>query len=561
MSATAGGLILNVDDTESNRYVKTRILRRAGFEVIEAVTGAEALELVAQRHPDLVLLDVKLPDANGREICARIRADPVTASTAILQTSALHVDMRDRVASLDAGADGYLVEPMEPEELVANVRALLRLRHAEQERTRALEALQDADRRKDEFLAMLAHELRNPLAPIRNAVEILRLSEDPKVRDRARDLVGRQVEHLARLVDDLLEVSRITRGKVELQRRPVRLASIVRSALDVARPHMEAQAHVLEVVSGIPGDPWIDVDAMRMSQVLGNLLHNAAKFTPKGGHIRVSTALAPDALEIVVEDNGVGIPADVLPVIFELFAQGDRSLDRSQGGLGIGLSLARGLVEMHGGTVSASSAGNAQGSRFTVSLPRSVVVEAPAPTKAASPTGESRARRVLLVEDNEDAAEAMLLLLSEFGHQVRVVHEGHEALDAAREFAPEVVVLDIGLPGLDGYELARRMRAMPALASALIVAVSGYGQEKDRQRSAGGLRCAPGEAGGPARLLRGDQCRGFRYGLGSPGGRVLKRLWAQKYCSGISRTRSSMNAFMRRTSASRSSVGKFSHAG
>jgi signal transduction histidine kinase/BarA-like signal transduction histidine kinase len=451
---------------------------------VEAASGAEALSLLAQRLPDIVLLDVKLPDADGREICARIKSDPATATVAVLQTSAMHVEMRDRVASLDAGADGYLVEPMEPEELVANVRALLRLRRAEQERTRALDALREADRRKDEFLAMLAHELRNPLAPIRNAVEILRISEDRGVRERARQLVGRQVEHLARLVDDLLEVSRITRGKVALQRLPVRLAAVVRAALDLAKPQMESQRHEVDVVNDVPGDPWIDVDAVRMSQVLGNLLHNAAKFTPPGGKVRISTALAPDALVIAVEDNGSGIPADILPDIFELFAQGDRSLDRSRGGLGIGLSLARGLVEMHGGSVTASSAGRGQGSRFAVRLPRSVMVEAPAPAKAAAAPADSRARRVLVVEDNMDAAEAMVLLLRELGHDVHVVHDGHEAIDAARQFEPEVMLLDIGLPGLDGYELARRMRGLPALERALIVAVSGYGQEKDRQRSA-----------------------------------------------------------------------------
>jgi signal transduction histidine kinase len=482
----AGSLILNVDDTESNRYVKTRILKRAGFDVIEATSGSEALELIAARHPDLVLLDVKLPDANGRDVCARIKGDPATASVAILQTSAMHVEMRDRVASLDAGADGYLVEPMEPEELVANVRALLRLRRAEQERTRALEALQDADRRKDEFLAMLAHELRNPLAPIRNAVEILRLSEDRSVRDRARDLVGRQVEHLARLVDDLLEVSRITRGKVALQRRAVRLESIVRAALDVARPLMDSQRHRVSFTAAQGSDVWLEVDAVRMAQVIGNLLHNAAKFTPAGGEIRVTTGITHDGVEIAVEDNGVGIPADVLPSIFELFAQADRSLDRSQGGLGIGLSLVRGLVEMHGGSVTAASDGAGRGSRFTVRLPRSVVVEAPGavPASAANAAPPPSPRRVLLVEDNTDAAEAMLLLLREFGHEVRVVHDGREALDAAQAFDPEVVLLDIGLPGIDGYELARRMRAMPKLEHATIVAVSGYGQTKDRQRSA-----------------------------------------------------------------------------
>jgi CheY-like chemotaxis protein len=374
---------------------------------------------------------------------------------------------------------------MEPEELVANIRALLRLKRAEHERTRALQALQDADRRKDEFLAMLAHELRNPLAPIRNAVEILRLSEDREVRDRARELVGRQVEHLARLVDDLLEVSRITRGKVALQKTPVQLAAMVRSALESAKPLLDARRHATEVDEAAPPGLWLDVDPVRMSQVLGNLLHNAAKFTPAGGHIRIATALTPDAVEIRVEDDGVGIAPEVLPDIFELFAQGDRSLDRSQGGLGIGLSLVKGLVEMHGGSVAASSAGAGQGSRFTVRLPRSLVVDAPRAAPAPAPAEPPRAsRRILLVEDNVDAAEAMLLLLRELGHDVRVVHDGADALDAAVSFEPQVVLLDIGLPGIDGYELARRMRATPRVANALIVAVSGYGQEKDRLRSA-----------------------------------------------------------------------------
>ena len=493
-------LILNVDDTDSNRYVKTRILKHAGFEVLEATSGAEALELVATRHPDLVLLDVMLPDANGRDICARVKGDPRSADVAILQTSAMHVDMRDRVASLDAGADGYLVEPMEPEELVANVRALLRMKRAEQERARALEALQDADRRKDEFLAMLAHELRNPLAPIRNAVEILRLSGDREVRDRARDLVGRQVEHLARLVDDLLEVSRITRGKVMLQKRPVRLAGIVRSAVETARPLLDSQRHEV-VVGDLPEDVWIEVDAVRMSQVLGNLLHNAAKFTPAGGRITLAAAVREDGLDITVEDNGVGIPADVLPGIFELFAQADRSLDRSQGGLGIGLSLVRGLVEMHGGKVTAESEGAGRGSRFTVRLPKGVVVDAPRAQAPHSAPATQGVRRVLLVEDNPDAAEAVLLLLHELGHDVRVVHDGREAIDAAQAFDPEVILLDIGLPGLDGYEVARRMRAMPRLAGALIVAVSGYGQEKDRLRSA--------EAGFDAHLVKPVDPRAF----------------------------------------------------
>ena len=259
-------LIVNVDDDDAARYVKSRILKLAGFQVLEASTGAGALDMVRERAPGLVLLDVKLPDINGRDVCGMIKRDPGMSGVVVLLTSATHIDMRHRVLALDAGADGYLVAPMEPEELVANVRALLRMRKAERERQAAMEALQEADRRKDQFLAMLAHELRNPLAPIRNAVEIMRRSEDRQTHARAREVIGRQAEHLARLVDDLLEMSRITQGKVVLQRKPVTLASLVEAAVEVARPFVDKSAQHLEV--HLPPTPiWLEVDPVRMSQV------------------------------------------------------------------------------------------------------------------------------------------------------------------------------------------------------------------------------------------------------------------------------------------------------
>jgi signal transduction histidine kinase len=475
-------LLLNVDDDDAARYVKSRILKLAGFEVLEAANGATALKLIRERSPELVLLDVKLPDINGRELCALIKSEPSTSQIVVLQTSASHIDMRHRVASLDAGADGYLIAPMEPEELVANVRALLRMRRAEHERQKALEALREADRRKDEFLAMLAHELRNPLAPIRNAVEILRISEDRAVRERARELIGRQAQHMARLVDDLLEVSRITQRKVVLQRSVVKLATILDSAVEVVRPALEAQDQTL-VLSVPEADLWLDVDAVRLSQVVGNLLHNAAKFTPRGGRVSLEAVLGRNLLEISVADNGVGISPDVLPTVFELFSQGDRSLERSQGGLGIGLSLVKGLVEMHGGTVGAQSAGPGQGSVFTIRLPLDKL-RVPAPAATAPARGGSLlARRILVVEDNLDAAEAMQLLLRGIGHEVLVVGDGGEAVEAAQRFEPEIILLDIGLPGMDGYELARRLRHLPETRAARLIAVSGYGQQKDRARS------------------------------------------------------------------------------
>jgi signal transduction histidine kinase len=428
-------------------------------------------------------MDVRLPDGNGRELCARIKADPAMARILVLQTSASHVDSKHRVASLDAGADGYLVEPMEAEELLANVRALLRLRQAENERQAAIDALIEADRRKDEFLAMLAHELRNPLAPIRNAVEILRMSEDRAVRERAREMVGRQVQHLARLVDDLLDVSRITKRKIALRPAVVQLAAIVQAAVEIARPVIDAQKH--EFTAALPAEPvWLHADSVRLAQAIGNLLHNASKFTPPGGRIRLEARRSGGELLISVEDDGVGLTPENLASAFDLFTQGERSLDRSQGGLGIGLSLVRGLVEMHGGTVGAVSAGPGKGSTFTIRLPLASI-EAPAPgTRTEPPPVATGGRRVLVVEDNADAAESTMLLLRELGHEVAVITDGAEAVEGARAFRPDVVLLDIGLPGMDGFELAGALRSMPETRRARIIAVSGYGQEKDRVRSA-----------------------------------------------------------------------------
>ena len=473
-------LILNVDDDNAARYVKSRILRLAGFNVVEAATGAAAMQLMAERMPELVLLDVRLPDANGRELAAQIKKDPSTAQVVVLQTSASYVDTKHRVASLDAGADGYLSSPFEPEELVAHVRALLRMRKAEHERQKALDALREADRRKDEFLAMLAHELRNPLAPIRNAVEILRLADDREVRERARELVGRQVQHLARLVDDLLEVSRITQRKVVMKRSPVKLSSVIDSAVETAKPGLDAADHRLEVKQ--PAEEiWLDVDAVRISQVIGNLLHNACKFTPREGRVLLEARREAGDLLVSVTDNGVGIAPEILPVVFDLFAQADRSLERSQGGLGIGLSLVKGLVEMHGGSVTATSRGLGKGSTFTFRLPVGDVKSVP----EAKPAGVAPAtrQRVLVVEDNIDSAETLQMLLTHIGHEVAVVNDGRAAVDAALSFRPNVILLDIGLPGVDGFHLARKLRSLPETSGARLIAVSGYGQERDREMS------------------------------------------------------------------------------
>jgi PAS domain S-box-containing protein len=354
------------------------------------------------------------------------------------------------------------------------------------ERLQMEEALKEADRRKDEFLAMLAHELRNPLAPIRNAVHVLRLlgSGDLNVR-RANDMIERQVQHLARLVDDLLDVSRITRGKITLHPVAVGLAMIIARATETVHPLITHRRHELTVT--LPkASVWVEADVTRLAQVVANLLSNAAKYTAEGGHIWLTVEQEGSQAVVRVRDNGMGISADLLPHVFELFTQGDHSLARSEGGLGIGLTLVQRLVEMHGGSVEAHSAGPRQGSEFVVRLPAvqgppELLVEDGGPECYQRPL--TLRRRVLVVDDNLDAAESLASLLRVGGHEVRTVHDGPTALQMAETFRPEVVLLDIGLPRMDGYEVARRLRQQTAAHKVLLVAVTGYGQEEDRQRA------------------------------------------------------------------------------
>jgi PAS domain S-box-containing protein len=345
------------------------------------------------------------------------------------------------------------------------------------------EALTEADRRKDEFLAMLAHELRNPLAPIRNAVYLLteRTPEDPALR-RAHAVLDRQVRQMARLVDDLLDVSRITRGKIDLRAEPADLRAIVTNAVQTCRPFIDARGHRLEM--SLPAAPLLaSVDGARMEQVVANLVNNAAKYTPPGGEIRLSLELEAEEGVLRVKDTGVGIAPELLPRVFEPFVQADHSLERTHGGLGLGLTLVHRLVELHGGTVSAHSDGPGAGCEFTVRLPAAAARPAPsAPSGAAGPAAEQRPLRVLVVDDNEDATETLTDLLELWGHGVRTAHDGRAALAAAEEYAPDVVLLDIGLPGMDGYEVAVHLRSRPECAARL-VAVTGYGQEEDRRRS------------------------------------------------------------------------------
>ena len=352
------------------------------------------------------------------------------------------------------------------------------------ERQQAEEALRLADRRKDEFLATLAHELRNPLAPVRNAVEILRLkqSADPEAV-RSRDVIARQVTQMARLLDDLLDVSRITSNKLELRRQPVALASVVENAVETSRPLLDAAAHRLEVV--LPKPVYIDGDPTRLAQVFANLLNNAAKYTPRGGSIRLLAERRGDEVVVSVKDNGIGFSPEMRPRLFEMFSQANPALERSQTGLGIGLSLVKALVEMHGGQVDARSRGPGTGSEFIVRLPVITPDSSLLAARAGEPQPDSEGRklRVLVVDDLKDAADSLAALLRVLGHEVHAAYDGEQGVAAARRLKPDVIFLDLGMPKLNGYEACRMIRNDFG-NDILVVALTGWGQDADRRRSA-----------------------------------------------------------------------------
>lgn len=609
-------IILNVDDSDGARYAKSRTLQLAGFEVREASTGFDALEQVLESLPDLVLLDMKLPDLSGLEVCRRIKENPATSSVLVLQTSASLVDSNDKVRGLDGGADNYLAAPVEPHELIANVKALLRLRDVQRElreneerfrqlaenigdvfwifdptapallyvspayetlwgcdsgllqadpfawlgavhtddrdsvraafegllrfedyeqeyrlqmtdgserwirdrgfpvqdefgvnyrvarisqditlQKRAEQALQLAAIRKDEFLATLAHELRNPLAPMRSAVELMRLehaSGNGAGNGDAREIIGRQINHLVRLVDDLLDVSRITQGKLSLQLQRVELRPIIETALETNAAFFAARGQTLRVE--LPErEVWLNGDSVRLAQALGNLLHNAGKYTPAGGAIVLRVEATAQSVRIAVEDNGIGIAENELEHIFEMFTQVRRDDNQLSEGLGVGLSLVKKLIALHGGKVVVSSPGLNQGSRFVVELP--IIAETMTTADVPAPLDEQRRDgvadggsaspplKILLVDDSIDAVTMLSLLLRKLGHDIEIAHEGKAAQRIARRFLPDVILLDIGLPGMDGYQVARALRQFPELQHTRLVALTGYGQARDREQA------------------------------------------------------------------------------
>jgi signal transduction histidine kinase len=600
--------VLNVNDDAATRYLLSRILKQGGYEVAEAATGEEALRVIASSRPHLVLLDIKLPDISGLEVCRRIKAQPGTATLLVVQTSATYASSDRRAEGLDSGADAYLSQPVSPDELLATVRALLRTQQAEARERRALERVQrvfdaiqqplfvvnadgviedcngaaggllgppggpplrgrgcaealgeivpggaldellrrardgrheievtrggrhfcvsgdplpgedgafegvviiltdvsdrkrlegelraraeqlaEAGRRKDEFLGMLAHELRNPLNAISAAAAVWgRTVAHDANGERLLAVINRQARNLARLVDDLLEAARIERGLLQIRREAVDLAQLVRRAVQGAQTVFEGRGQ--RVALGAPEVPLVvDGDELRLEQVVVNLLTNASKFSGAGSTIDVRLEAKADGegrvAEVRVRDPGVGIPREMLDKIFEPFVQVEPSLARSLGGLGIGLSMVKSLVDLHGGRVEAASDGAGRGAEFVVRLPLKnghARLPTPRPTQVEA---RARPRRVLVIEDNEDALELVQAWLTHLGHSVQGASDGARGLELALASRPEVAFIDIGLPGIDGYEVARRLRAASDGAPLYLVAVTGYGQPEDRIRA------------------------------------------------------------------------------
>jgi signal transduction histidine kinase/ActR/RegA family two-component response regulator len=394
----------------------------------------------------------------------------------VLLTRAFHLVEESTAWSVSKGLGFVLVS-------AAALHAGLRWTQARERR--AYEALRSSDERKGNFIAMLSHELRNPLAPLRHALWMLeRVSPTSEQAGNARATLARQLLHLTRITDDLLDVTRISHGRIQLQRARVDLVDVVRRAVEDHEPLFTARKVTLAADVG-SAPLWIDADATRIGQAVGNVLWNAAKFTDPGGHVSISVGRGPDgSASVRVRDDGIGIPPAVLAHVFEPFVQADRSLDRTRGGLGLGLSLVKAIVDQHGGRVEARSDGAGHGAEFSLALPLAPAL--PTLLSAAGPAREATLRhRVLVVEDNEDAAETLREMLLMWDHEVEVAHDGREGIDKARAFQPDVILCDIGLPVMDGYEVARAIRSDPELSSAFLVAVTGYASHEDARRAAG----------------------------------------------------------------------------
>lgn len=472
-------LICNVNDHEAARYVISRMLRHAGYPVTEAETGAQALAAARRDRPAVMVLDLQLPDIDGNEVCRRLKADPATAAIAVLQTSASVATSDARVHGLESGADAFLAQPFTADELLATVRSLLRLRERETTQQRRADAFAAAGRRKDEFLGMLDHELRNPLAAVTSALAVLARHppRDP-AEERARDIARRQMAQLTQVVDDLLAVSRVMRGAVTLARERLDLRALVDDAIDISERTCLA-GRDRRISRALPPRPvHVDGDRAHLAQVLAGLLDHAARYTREGGRIAVSLAEEDGHAVVRVSDDGVGIGPDAPGNIFDVFCRSGAPVRRPSDGLGLGLTLVHALVELHGGTVVASSDGPGRGTTLAVRLP-AVVVAPAVPPPAAAPAAFARAR-VLVVEGDADTRVALRDLCRTWGHEVLVAGDGPLAVELALRFGPDVALIDLGLPGLDGFEVARRIRADPRGAAVRLAALTSFGSPELR---------------------------------------------------------------------------------
>jgi len=504
--------ILIVDDEPKNLTVLETVLDDPSYRLVRAGSGEEALLALMANEFAVLVLDVRMPGMTGFELAQMVKQRKKTAHVPIIFLTAYYNEDQHILEGYGSGAVDYLHKPVNAPVLRSKVavfaelhrtsraleaanRALLELNETLDrrvtERTLALQVsdaqLRDANRRKDEFLATLAHELRNPLAPVRNAVQVLRLKGLAPELQWSTELIDRQVQAMSRLIDDLMDVSRINQGRIELRRLRVDLAGILSDAVETSRPLIDEYGHELSVT--MPEQQlMLDADPTRLAQAFMNLLNNAAKYTDRGGHIEVNARREGHEVLVTVKDSGIGISPERLDSVFEMFSQVETALDRSRGGLGIGLSLTQRLVEMHGGSVEARSAGLGRGSEFLVRLPlAAVLAEEPAKgpgrkePEASAEAGSGL--RVLVADDNQDAADTLAMLLEIMGHTVRQVPDGEAAVRVAAEFNPQVVLLDIGMPKLNGYEACRQIRALPGGSAMTLVAVTGWGQADDRRRS------------------------------------------------------------------------------
>jgi signal transduction histidine kinase len=529
MNTSARANILMVDDQPARLLTYRAILEPLGHNLVAVNSGLEALDALMKQEFAVVLLDVKMPGMDGFETAELIHDHPRFETIPIIFVTGVHVTEFDRLKGYKAGAIDYVYIPVIPEILRSKVAVLVELygkrrelqavnrelaqsnrqladannslqlektreleelnghlRRANDELSRSENMLKEAVVKRDEFLAMLSHELRNPLSPLRNASHMLMQGEthDPKII-WSRGVIERQLKHLIRLVDDLLDVSRIARGKIVLVSERVNVADIVAAAAETVQPLLEQKKQHLEL-NAAADDLFVRGDPVRLSQVVGNLLHNAAKYTGESGRIVLSTRSKDGRAEICVRDSGIGISADSMPHIFELFTQIPSERVNTSGGLGIGLALVRALVELHGGEIVAASDGLDRGSEFTVRLPlfasESVSGDS---VKAISPKDQvvPVRRNILIADDNQDALESLALMLRLEGHEVHCASDGEEALALAGQRRPEIVVLDVGMPKLDGCEVARRIRAESWGQGAVLVALTGWGQDVDRRRS------------------------------------------------------------------------------